>query len=92
MIITPRCKPIPIPDNEIEVVNKMGKDERILDRIHFRNIHKESMLDDLYRDIKSQDDSSCESDKSWDIPKDGGNIDQKKLCTMMLLTIMRLMI
>ena len=27
MIITPRCKPVLMPDNMIEVVNKMGKDE-----------------------------------------------------------------
>ena len=53
MIITPRCKPVPMPDNVIEVVNKIGKDERMPDGIHFRNINKEATLDDLYRDVES---------------------------------------
>ena len=45
MIITPRCKPVPIPDNVIDVVNKIGEDEGIPNVIHFCNIHKESSLD-----------------------------------------------
>ena len=27
IIITPRCKPVPMSDNVIKVVNKIGKDE-----------------------------------------------------------------
>ena len=42
----------------------MGKDEGMLDRIHFCNILKESFLDDMFGDVNSQDDSSCASDKS----------------------------
>ena len=41
MIITPRCKPVSMPDNMIAVVNKMEKDEGMLDRIYVSNIHKE---------------------------------------------------
>ena len=68
-----------MPNNVIEIVNKIGKDEEIPDMIHFCNIHKEPILDDLYGDVESQDDSSCASDKSWDMPKDGGEIDQKNI-------------
>ena len=43
IIITPRCKPVPVPmpDDVIEVVDKIRKDKGIPDRIHFNNIHKE---------------------------------------------------
>ena len=47
--------------------------------IHSCNIHKESTLDDLYEDVKSQDDSSCASDESWDMPKNGDEIDHKNI-------------
>ena len=69
IIITPRCKPVPMPGNVIDAVNKMREDEGIPDGIHFCNIYKESNLDDLYGDIESQDDSSCASDESWDMSK-----------------------
>ena len=67
MIITPRCKPVPMADDMIEVVNKTGKDEGISDRIHFFNILKESTLDDMYVEVDLQGDSSCASDKCWDM-------------------------
>ena len=79
VIITPRCKPVPMPDNVINVVNKMGEEEGMPNGIHFRNIHKESTLDDLYRDVESQDDSSCASGESWDMPKNSGEIDHKNI-------------
>ena len=79
MIITPRCKPIPMPDDVIEVVNQMGEDDGSTDGIVFFNIHKESSVDDMYRDVDSQDNSSCASDKSWDEKKDGGQIDTKNI-------------
>ena len=57
----------------------MGKDEGMPDSIHFCNILKESTLDDMYGDVDSQDDSSCASNKSWDMSKDGGQVDQKNI-------------
>ena len=33
----------------------------------------------MYGDVDSQDDSSCVSDKSWEIQKDGGQEDQKTI-------------
>ena len=64
MIITLRCEPVPMPDNVINVVNKMGEEGGMPNGIHFCNIHEKSTLDDLYGDVKSQDDSSCASDES----------------------------
>ena len=72
MIVTTRCKPIPMPGNVIEVVNQMGKDDGSPDGIIFCNIHKESTVEDMYGDVDSQDNSSCASDKSWEMKKDGG--------------------
>ena len=39
-IIIPRCKPIPMPDNVIELVNQIGEDNGSLEGIVFCNIHK----------------------------------------------------
>ena len=78
MTITPRCKPLPMSDNVVDVVNKMGEEEEIPNGIHFRFIHKGSTLDDLYGDVESQDDSSCASDESWDMPKND-EIDLKNI-------------
>ena len=43
IIVTSRCKPIPMPDDVIEVVNLMGEDDGSPEGIVFRNIHKESL-------------------------------------------------
>ena len=62
-------------DNVIEVGNQMEEDEGSLDRIVFRNVLKESTSNDMYGDIDSQDNSSLNSNKSWDMLKDGGQED-----------------
>ena len=72
MIITPRCKPIPMADNIIKVINQMGEDDRSPDGIVFHNILKESTIDEIYGDVDSQGTSSCASNKSWDMVKNGG--------------------
>ena len=41
MIVTPRCKPIPMPDNVISVVNQMGVDDGLPEGMVVCNIHKE---------------------------------------------------
>lgn len=64
MIVTPRYKPIPMPDNAIEVLNQIGENDGSLDGIVFHNIHKESTVEDIYRDTGSQDNSRCASNKS----------------------------
>ena len=68
-----------MPDDVIEVVNQMGEDDEMPDGIHFCNILKESTLDDMYGDVNLQDDNSCASNKSWDMPKNGGQEDQKTM-------------
>ena len=57
----------------------MKEDDGLPDKIVFRNILKESTIDDMYGDIDSQDNSSCASDKSWGMAKDGGQEDQKNI-------------
>ena len=64
IIITPRYKPVPMPDNVIKVVNQIGKGEGMPDGIHFCNILKESTINDISGDVDSQDDSSCAFEKS----------------------------
>ena len=79
MIVTPRCKPIPMLDDMISIVNQMGVDDGSPEGIVFCNIHKELSVEDLYDDVDSQDDSSCASDKSWNSKKDGGQDDDKNI-------------
>ena len=40
MIITPKFKLVPMPDNVINVVNNMREDKGMTSGIHFYNIHK----------------------------------------------------
>ena len=47
-VTTPKCKPIPMPDNVIEVVNDLGEQNDMPTGIKFRKIHKESTLSDLF--------------------------------------------
>ena len=79
MIITPICKSVPMPDNVIKVVNQMREDDGSPDRIIFPNIHKESTVEDMYGGVDSQYNSSCAYDESWNMPKDGGQEDQKTI-------------
>ena len=68
-----------MPDDVIKVVNQMGENDGSPDGIVFRNIHKESTVKDMYKDIDSQDDSSCASEKSWNMRKGRGQKDQKTI-------------
>ena len=51
-----------MPDNVIEVVNDMGKQEGMPNGIQFHNIHHKSTLADLYTDKDLNDDNSYASD------------------------------
>ena len=57
----------------------MGEDDGITDGVVFCNILKESTIDNMYNDVNSQDDSSCASNKMWNMSKDGGQEDQKNI-------------
>ena len=47
MIVIPRCKPIPMPDDVIEVINQVGEDDGSPEGIVFCNIHKILTVEDL---------------------------------------------
>ena len=51
MVVMPRCKPMPMPDNVIAVVTKMGKDDGSLEGKIVCNIHKVLTVEDMYDDV-----------------------------------------
>ena len=61
LVATPKCKPVPMPDNVIEVVNYIGKQGGKPNRIQFRTIHHKSTLVDLFEDNNLHNDDSCAS-------------------------------
>ena len=65
MVTTPKCKPIPMPDDVIKVVNNLGEQDDMPTGIKFRNMHKESTLSDLFADEDLNDDDSNASDQDW---------------------------
>ena len=64
VVSTPRCKPIPIPQDVIDLVNEMGEQEGIPDGIQFLNVHGKATLMDLYP-AEEHDDDSCVSDLDY---------------------------
>ena len=62
IVTTPKCKHVPMPDNLTQVVNDMGKQEGMPNRIQFCNIHHKSTLADLFADHDLHNDNSCASD------------------------------
>lgn len=77
MVTTPKCKPIPMPGDEIKGVNDLGEQEDMPTGIEFRNIHQESTLTDLFADKDLNDDNSTASDKDWGLNKNPENDLQK---------------
>ena len=69
MITTPKCRPVPIPDDVIEIVNNLGEQDDMPTGIKFRNIHHESTLADLFADEDLNNDDSNASDKDWGLNK-----------------------
>ena len=39
MITTPKCRPVPMPDDVIKIVNDLGEQDEMPNRIEFLNIH-----------------------------------------------------
>ena len=65
MIVTPRCKPIPMPDDVIQLINQMGIDDGSPEEgIVFRNIHHALTVENLYHDVDPDDNSDNASDTS----------------------------
>ena len=69
LVTTPKCKHVPMPDDVIEVVNDMGKQEGMPNGIQFHNIHHKSTLADFYADEDLNDDDSCALVTDWDLSK-----------------------
>ena len=69
VLTTPKCKPVPMPNNVIKVVNNMGIQDKIPFRIQFHNIHHESTLSNSYADDDKSADSSCDSDTDFEQKK-----------------------
>ena len=69
---------VSIPEDVIQVVNDMGKQEVTLDGIQFCNIHHKSILLDLFVDNDLYDDNIYVSDAEQKITKKPG-IDPKKI-------------
>ena len=65
LVTSPKCKPVPMPDDVIEVVNDMGIQDGIPSGIEFRNIHHESTLADLFAGKDLNNDNSNASNNDW---------------------------
>ena len=69
LVTKPKCKPVPMPDDVIQVVNDMGEQDGMLSGIEFCNIHHESTLVDLFADNHLNDDNSNTSGNDWGLNK-----------------------
>ena len=68
-----------MPDDVIEVINRMGEDDGSPEGIVFCNIHKVLTVEDLFPDVDSQDSSNNAFDTSWDKKKHSGQDDDKNI-------------
>ena len=64
MLVTLRCKPIPIHNDVIQVINQMGEDDGSPQGIVFCNICKVLTVEDLYPDVDPDDNSDNASKTS----------------------------
>ena len=62
LVTFPKCKPVPMPDKAIKLVNDMGIQDGRPSRIEICNIHHESTLADLFADNDLNNDDSNASD------------------------------
>ena len=57
MVTTPKCKLKPMPQDVIDIVNKLGEEEGVPDGIQFLDVHGKATLMDLYPADEDDDDS-----------------------------------
>ena len=69
LVTTPKCKPVPIPDNVIQVVNDIGEQDGMPNGIEFRNIHHESTLADFFAEDNLNNDDNNVSNNDWGLNK-----------------------
>ena len=65
LLTTLKWKPKHIAEEVVKVVNEMGKQEEMLDRIQFHNIHHKSTLSNLYANEVGHYDNSYPSEEDW---------------------------
>ena len=53
MIVTPRCKPLPMLDKVITVINQMGEDDGSPNGTVVRNVHKVLTVENMYGNVNS---------------------------------------
>ena len=59
MVTTPKCKMKPMPEDVIDIVNKLGEEEGVPDGIQFLDVHGKATLMDLYPGDENDDDSQA---------------------------------
>ena len=69
LVTSPKCKPVPMPDDIIKVVSDLGIQDGMPSDIEFRSIHNESTPADLFADEDLNDDVSNVSDNNWGLNK-----------------------
>ena len=74
LVTSLKCKPIPMPDDVIEVVNDLGIQDGMPSGIEFRSIHHVSTLVDLFADKDLNNDNSSASDNDWGLNKNPENV------------------
>ena len=64
LVTTPKCKPKPMAEDVVEIVNNVDKQEQMPGSIQFHNIHQEPTFSDLYaNEVGHKDNDSCVSNK-----------------------------
>ena len=69
LVTMPKYKPVPMPDDVIQVVNDMGEQDGMPNRIQFCNIHHELTFADLFADKDLHNDDICAYDNDWGLNK-----------------------
>ena len=69
LVTSPKYKPVPMPDEEIKVVNDLGIQDGMPSGIKFRNTHHELILADLFADNDLNDYNINASNNDWGLNK-----------------------
>ena len=65
LVTTPKCKPKPMTEDTITVVNEIEKEEGMPDGIQLHYMNHESTLSNLYANEVGHNDNSYASDNNW---------------------------
>lgn len=76
VVSTPKCVLKPMTQDIINVVNKMGEEEGVMDGIQFLDVHGKATILDLYPADEGDDDSGV-SDDDYTLPDDDSKADRE---------------